>query len=547
MKDSNLLTDEAAFDLPRLCRYFSELSPQPMLAVEGSNHVVRHLNAAFARLAGRSAEELIGRPFAEALPEGDANGCLALLDRVFRTGTAETLLEQAHRQTLPAFWSYSMWAILGSDERPVGVMVQVSDATEVTTFRAQSMAMNESLLLSSLKQHELTETAEKLNDSLTERTQALADEHRRKDEFLAMLAHELRNPLAAIVNSVYLLALEKNETGNQQSARQIIGRQLGQLTRLVDDLMEISRISSGRVRLRPERVVLSGILEQAVETARPLIDERRHTLEVSLPAHQIWLAADAARLEQIVVNLLTNAAKYTPEGGRIWLAAEQDGEEAVIRVRDTGSGIAADLLPHVFDLFTQGERTLDRSQGGLGIGLALVRRLVELHQGRVEAQSTLGQGSEFVVRLPLGPSHEPTPPTLALESARPPTTATALRVLVVDDNEDMALSTAMLLQAAGHQTRLAHSGLEALDVARDYQPDLAILDIGLPGIDGYEVARRMRQQPGLHRVVLLAMSGYGQPSDFERSHAAGFDHHLVKPVPLAKLLEVLASVPARAV
>lgn len=407
--------------------------------------------------------------------------------------------------------------------------------------------MNESLLLSSLKQHELAETAEKLNDALTERTQALADEHCRKDEFLAMLAHELRNPLAAIVNSVYLLALEKNETSNQQSARQIIGRQLGQLTRLIDDLMEISRISSGRVRLRPERVVLSGILEQAVETARPLIDERRHTLEVSLPARQLWLVADSARLEQIVVNLLTNAAKYTPEGGKIWLTAEQEGEEAVIRVRDTGSGIAADLLPHVFDLFTQGERTLDRSQGGLGIGLALVRRLVELHQCRVEAQSTLGQGSEFVVHLPIGPSHEPTAPTPAVESARPPTTATALRVLVVDDNEDMALSTAMLLQAAGHQTRLAHSGLEALAAAGDYQPDLVILDIGLPGIDGYEVARRMRQQPGLERVVLLAMSGYGQPSDFERSHAAGFDHHFVKPVPLAKLSEVLAGVPARTV
>jgi PAS domain S-box-containing protein len=293
MKESNLVIDEAAFDLPRLCRYFSELSPQPMLAVEGANHVVRHLNGAFSRLAGKNAAELIGRPFAEAVPEGDANGCLVLLDRVFRTGTAETLMEQAHRQTPTTFWSYSMWAILGSDERPVGVMVQVSDATEVTTFREQSTAMNESLLLSSLKQHELTETAEKLNDALTERTQALADEHRRKDEFLAMLAHELRNPLAAIVNSVYLLALEKNETSNQQSARTIIARQLGQLTRLIDDLMEISRISSGRVRLRPERVVLSGILDHAADTARPLIEQRRHTLEVSLPARQIWLVADA--------------------------------------------------------------------------------------------------------------------------------------------------------------------------------------------------------------------------------------------------------------
>lgn len=542
-QESNSSAGAHTFSLPRLCRYFSELSPQPMLAVEGADHVVRHANDAFVRLAGKDASELIGRNFADAVPEGEANGCLALLDRVYSTGTAEMLAEQEHRQTPRAFWSYSIWAILGEDERPAGVMVQVTDSTEAALFREQVTAMNQSLLLSSLKHHELAERAEQLNAALHEQSAELADQDRRKDEFLAMLSHELRNPLAALVNAAFILSLEKSETSLQRDARAIIDRQLGQLTRLVEDLLEISRITTGQIRIRPERVVVSGILESAAQTARPMIEQHAHTLDISLPTGPVWIVADAARLEQIVVNLLANAAKYTADGGQIWLSAEQEGAEAVIRVRDTGIGIPPDLLPRIFDLFTQADRTLDRSQGGLGIGLALVQRLVELQQGRVEALSAIGQGSEFIVRLPIAPDAEAAPLASADPDAR--TSVANLRVLVVDDSLDTAHTTATLLNVAGHETRLAHDGPAALKAAFDYQPDVVILDIGLPGMDGYEVAQRIRQHPGLEKVALIAMTGYGQPADFARSRAAGFDEHFVKPVPLAKLSEAMAAMKAR--
>ncbi len=403
------------FELPQLCRYFSELSPQPMVAVEGPPHIVRHVNEAFARLVGKKRTELIGLPFAEAVPEGANNGCVALLGRVYRTGTPENLAEQQHVHAPPAYWSYVVWAILGLDDQPAGVIIQVTDVTETAIFRRQVTEMNQVLVLSSVRQHELTETAEKLNASLnaseaesrrlfeTSQAQAaaLVDLDHRKDEFLAMLSHELRNPLAPIVNAMKLLTLQPNEAPLQQQARTIIERQVGQLTRLVDDLLEVSRLTTGRVQLRLERITINDIVERAVETAHPLIEQHHHELTVSLSPEPIWLYADAARLEQVVVNLLTNAAKYTADGGRITLSVRQGGDECVLRVKDTGVGIAPELLPRIFDLFTQADRTLDRSQGGLGIGLALVQRLVDLHEGTVEAFSTLGQGSEFVVRLPI--------------------------------------------------------------------------------------------------------------------------------------------------
>jgi PAS domain S-box-containing protein len=377
-----------------------------------------------------------------------------------------------------------------------------------------------------------------------EQAEALADLHRRKDEFLAMLSHELRNPLAPISNAVHLLRLQKNENQLQQQARTVIERQVTQLTRLVDDLMEVSRISTGRVQLRHDQVVLSGIVECAVEAARPLMDQRRHELTVSLAPQPILLYADAARLEQVVVNLLTNAAKYTDEGGHIWLSVQKEGDEAVLRVRDTGVGIAPELLPRVFDLFTQAERSLDRSKGGLGIGLALVQRLVEMHRGRVEAYSALGQGSEFVVRLPVLLTPTPQAPSTPTETPTP--TGPSLRVLVVDDNVDTAESLAMLLKTSGHDARTALTGPTALEAALDYRPNVVLLDIGLPGLDGYEVAKRMRQQPGLRNAVLVAMTGYGQASDRQRSHDAGFDHHLVKPADFGKVQQILATISEKA-
>lgn len=384
----------------------------------------------------------------------------------------------------------------------------------------------------------------RLERQLKEQTEALADLHRRKDEFLAMLSHELRNPLAPISNAVHLMRLRKNEDPLQQKALTIIERQLSQLTRLVDDLMEVSRITTGRVQLRLEQVLVSGIVERAVESARPLVDQHGHEFTVSLPPQPIWLNADASRLEQVIVNLLTNAAKYTVEGGHIWLTIREEATDCVLTVRDSGVGIAPELLPRVFDLFTQAERSLDRSQGGSGIGLALVQRLVELHGGKVAVASVLGHGSEFVVRLPMVLTAEQRSPLLPVEKAKP--AEPSLRVLVVDDNVDLAETLTLLLEASGHEVRMAHDGPTALETALSYRPNVVLLDLGLPGLDGFEVAKRLRQQPLFEKIVLVAMTGYGQEADRRRSLDAGFDHHLVKPTDFGKVQEILATVSPKA-
>ncbi|NQV23198.1 MAG: PAS domain S-box protein [Rhodopirellula sp.] len=372
----------------------------------------------------------------------------------------------------------------------------------------------------------------------------LSDMHRRKDEFLAMLSHELRSPLAPIANAVQLLGLQRaSENQIQQQARGIIERQLKQLQHLVDDLLEVSRLTSGTVQLRQDRVAIGNISECAVETVRPLIEQRRQELTVSLPTEPIWLHADASRLEQVVVNLLSNAAKYTAEGGHVWLTVQKEGNECVLRVRDTGVGISPSLLPNIFELFTQAERSLDRSEGGLGIGLALVQRLTELHKGTVEVSSVVGEGSEFVVRLPVPPTDSPLPASPVTESDQPATRS--LKVLVVDDNADTVQSFTMLLKAVGHDVRSAHDGPTAVQVALDFRPDVMLLDIGLPGLNGYEVAKRIRQKPDFENVVLVALTGYGQDSDRQSSLQAGFDHHLVKPARLSQLQQILAKVPVR--
>jgi len=370
----------------------------------------------------------------------------------------------------------------------------------------------------------------------------LAGLNRRKDEFLAMLGHELRNPLAPIANALHLLRLEQDESPVHRQARIIIERQLVQMTRLVDDLLEVSRVTTGRVQLRRERIAVSTIVEHSLETARPLIDSFTHTLTVAVESEPIWLHADAARLEQVVVNLLNNAAKFTLAGGRIELTVERQGHECVLRVRDTGIGISPELLPHIFELFTQEERSLDRAHGGLGVGLALVKQMVELHGGQVEVHSALGEGSEFVVRLPAVPSAAPLTPDPSSDAAPP--TGRSLLVLVVDDNVDAAESFAQLLTAFGHQAKTAYTGPAAVTAADDASPHVVFLDIGLPGLSGYEVAERIRQQPAHKNVVLVAMTGYGQASDVQRSREAAFDHHLVKPVDFDKVRGILASLQA---
>ena len=397
----------------------------------------------------------------------------------------------------------------------------------------------------------------RLEKQLQEQADKVVDLNHRKDEFLAMLSHELRSPLAPISNALQLLRLQQDsETELQQQARNIIERQTKQLQHLVDDLLEVSRITTGRLHLRKESVDVSEIIRGAMETAGPIIDQRQHELTLSLPSERICLNADVSRMEQVLVNLLTNAAKYTDEGGHIWLSVELSSDEAnrgghspalpqevVFRVRDSGVGIDSKLLPHIFDLFTQAERSLDRSQGGLGIGLALVHRLTEMHGGKVEARSVLGQGSEFIVRLPVTTTD--TPASQSSETASGLRTVRCLRVLVVDDNTDTVDSFSKLLKASGHNVRTAYDGPAAVQAALDYQPDIALLDIGLPGLDGYQVAKRIRQEPALKNIVLVALTGYGQDSDRQASSQAGFDHHLVKPARLEQLTQILAMVAER--
>ena len=371
---------------------------------------------------------------------------------------------------------------------------------------------------------------------------ALRETDRLKDEFLAMLAHELRNPLAPILNAVQVLRIKGSDNPETQWATDVTNRQVQQLTRLVDDLLDLARINRGKINLQKEPLDLAVVVGRAVETSRPLIDSRQHRFELSMPQESVRVEADPMRLAQVFWNLLNNAAKYTPEGGNIQLTVEIEGDGAVVRVKDTGVGITAAMLPKVFDLFTQGGRTLDRSDGGLGIGLTLVRRLTEMHGGSVEAWSEgPGHGSEFVVRLPLL-AQTVSPPAAAV-SPVPATAPQARRILVVDDNRDSANSLAMLLRLFGNEVQTAYDGKQALVVAGAYQPDVVLLDIGLPGMNGYEVAREMRALPALAHTMLVALTGFGGEQNRRDAREAGFDVHLVKPVELPSLQALLAASP----
>lgn len=401
--------------------------------------------------------------------------------------------------------------------------------------------------LTALRDHEgqLTGYA-KITRDLTERRrmESLEAAGRRVSEFLAMLSHELRNPLAPIENALHAMRLRDIEDAAVRWSRDVIERQVAHLSRLVDDLLDISRLTSGRIHLTREPVELAVVVDRALEASRPTIDGRQHRLSLALTDDRLIVHGDVVRLTQIVTNLLLNAAKFTPERGTIRVTLAREGREAVLSVRDTGIGIAPMDLPLIFDSFAQVAQTPDRTLGGLGIGLTLVRRLVRMHGGTVEARSEgIGMGSEFEVRLPLArDAVEPVGGRGALES-HPDLAYPPRRVLVVDDNRDSADTTAMLLAMWGHEARTAHDGPAAVDVARTFHPQLVLLDIGLPGLTGYEVARLLRESADGSALVLAAMTGYGQEEDRERARAAGFDHHLTKPVDLARLREILAALP----
>jgi PAS domain S-box-containing protein len=374
----------------------------------------------------------------------------------------------------------------------------------------------------------------RLKDALLAQTRELELADRRKDEFLAMLAHELRNPLAPLRNAAEILQIDDTGPNERAAAQRLIRRQIENMSRMIDDLLDVSRITEGKITLQKRTVALENILQAAANLVRPACISQDQHLTVSLPPHPVYLNADPTRLEQVFGNLLGNASKYAGTGCHITLAAELDPDrnEVVVRVADDGAGIDPELLPRIFDLFVQSSRTLDRAHGGLGIGLTIVQRLVAMHEGAIEAHSNgLGSGSCFTIRLPVV-EHSALADTGPIAFHAQPR---GLRMLIVDDNQDSAESMAMLQELSGHTTCVAHSGPEALLAAADFKPDVVLLDIGLPGMDGYEVARQLRRMPSLAEAFLVALTGYGTGEDRDQAHAAGFDEHLVKPADLNQL------------
>jgi signal transduction histidine kinase len=379
-------------------------------------------------------------------------------------------------------------------------------------------------------------------DALQAQSEALQAADQRKDVFLATLAHELRNPLAPLRHGLDILRISPNSP-DAGEIRDMMERQLVHLIRLVDDLLDVSRVRQGKIELRKQRIEAADAIRSALETSRPLIEAAGHKLETDLPTEPIWLEADLTRLAQVVSNLLNNAARYTPDHGRISLSLQREAEEAVIAVTDSGVGVAADRQAEIFQLFAQVDNRLERGRGGLGIGLALVKQLTDLHGGSVEVRSDgAGRGSTFIVRLPIAAAPQA---AAAPTDYSQPVTTQPLKVLVVDDNEAVAQTVGWMLEAIGHDYRVVHSGREALPAAREFRPDAILLDIGLPGMDGYAVCRALRQEDAFKQTPIIAQTGWGQESDKAQAAAAGFDHHLVKPIALAQLERLLAGIEKR--
>jgi PAS domain S-box-containing protein len=498
-------------------------APTLIAVLRGPEHVIELANPPVCQLWGRAEADLINRPLFDALPELRVQVFQSLLEKVYRTGRSHTgkeapatfVREGGTTETVYLNFVYSPFRnIEGVIE---GIFVIASDVT------AQVLAREEV-------------------DGLREEAEAA---NRAKDEFLAMLGHELRNPLSPILTALQLMKLRSAD--NCERERTVIERQVNHLTRLVDDLLDVSRIARGKIELKEEIVETSEVVARAIEMASPLLEQRTHTLSVQVPRRGLAVEGDATRLSQVVSNLLTNAAKYTPPGGHIMIRATEEAGDVVLRVRDTGIGIAPDVLSRIFDPFVQERQTIDRARGGLGLGLTIVRNLIERHGGTVSVHSDgPGLGSEFVVRLPRTESPRATGQqqpggTAIVERAA---SGSSFRILVVDDNEDSADMLAEGLTAKGHQTRTAHDAPSALRVAETFAPEVAFLDIGLPVMDGYELAARLRGIPGLEGIRLIALTGYGQESDRRKTRDAGFARHLVKPVDFDAVEAAVSGEPA---
>jgi len=445
------------------------------------------------------------------------------------------------------------WAALRFDQREVVVTIAILCAMAVgfTVAGRGSLAsgsVDASLLQLLIFISVVAMTGLSISAVVNERRRAMEalresrDElERQTNEFLAILGHELRNPLAPIRNALSLMGMQSADDSTREWLRNVIDRQVTQLTRLVDDLLDVARITSGKIELKKEPVELNAAVLRAVDSCQSVAEARKQILDVQTSKEHLLVDGDLIRLSQIVLNLLNNAIKYTPEGGRIAVSVARDGEWAVLRVKDTGIGIRPELLPKVFDLFVQGERSLARTEGGLGVGLTIVRNLVALHGGTVSARSDgPGNGSEFIVLLPALSQKQPineSPTTCQPGNAR-----TKRRVLIVDDNRDLAATAGALLSASGHDVRTVYDGVAAVATAIEFHPDVVLLDIGLPGMSGYEVARQLRASEQRHSMLLVALTGYGQDADRQRTREAGFDHHVVKPLDPATLERIVESI-----
>jgi PAS domain S-box-containing protein len=474
------------------------------------------VNRAGLAMVGLDADEARRTPVSSFFfPEDRPRIMEEFFPKVLETGHGEIEVRFRHFKTGDAHWmAYKVLTLPDAAGRPAAIATVSQDVTE----------------------------RRRLEDDLRKLAADLSEADRRKNEFLAILAHELRTPLAPISNAMRALRLAGGGSEAVRSANDMLERQVGQMSRLVDDLLDMSRITRGKIELRCERVALAPIVDQAVDAARALYASLHHELTVSLPPQPVYVDADPNRLAQVVGNLLNNAAKFTDRGGHVCLTVEHEDQQAIIRVRDNGIGISAEQLPRLFEMFTQVDTSLERSRDGLGIGLTLVKTLVEMQGGTVEAHSDgLGRGSEFVVRLPVAAdAPRPSPRTAAPVTRAAP----GRRILIVDDSEDGAESLAMVLQLGGYETFKAHDGIEALEAAERLRPDAVLLDIGLPRLNGYEACRRIRKEPWGKNLLLVALTGWGQDEDRRRSREAGFDAHMVKPVDYDALMELLAELPA---
>jgi signal transduction histidine kinase len=488
----------------RFAQLFQQ-APTFMTVLRGPTHVFELANPGYMKLIGH--RNVIGKPAAEALPEAAGQGYIKLLDQVYATGEAFSAIGAEFKSYvepgMPAetrYLDFVYQPIKDADGNVSGIFVEGADVTA----RAKADT-------------------------------ALREADRRKDEFLAMLAHELRNPLAPIRTAAEVLARRIASDDLAQSAVDVVRRQAAQLTRIVDDLLDVSRISMGRIELQKDTLLLSDVIDQATETVAPMWRAKHHQISVVSSLEPLYVVGDLARLAQSFGNVMTNAAKYTQAGGKIGITVESGSETVTVSISDNGAGITPEFIPQMFDLFTQADQTLDRSQGGLGIGLSVVKKLIEMHGGRITAKSEgLGRGATFEIVLPRAA------PPLAQAGSEALTPQPKRRVLVVDDNVDAANTLSELLRLDGHELQAVFSAADALEIVVNFKPDVVLLDIGLPEMDGYEVARRLRELPSSKRPTIVALTGYGQSEDRARALAAGFDDHLVKPVDLDVLGRLLA-------